>query len=130
EELSSTIREIAEQVTKSSSSASRAAREAKQTDTTVQTLAGASQKIGEVVALINTIAGQTNLLALNATIEAARAGGAGRGLAVVAGEVQELANQTAKATDEIAAQINAIQDETRSAVGAIQTIGATIDEMN
>ena len=130
EELSSTIREIAEQVTKSSSIASRAAREAKQTDGTVQTLAGAAQKIGEVVALINNIAGQTNLLALNATIEAARAGEAGRGFAVVAAEVKELANQTAKATDEIAGQINAIQDETRTAVAAIQTIGATIDEMN
>jgi methyl-accepting chemotaxis protein len=130
EELSSTIREIAEQVTKSSSIASRAAREAKQTDATVQTLSGAAQKIGEVVALINNIAGQTNLLALNATIEAARAGEAGRGFAVVAAEVKELANQTAKATDEIAGQINAIQGETRTAVTAIQTIGATIDEMN
>jgi methyl-accepting chemotaxis protein len=130
EELSASIREIAEQVGKSSSIAGRAAREAKQTDVTVQTLAAAAQKIGEVIALINNIAGQTNLLALNATIEAARAGEAGRGFAVVAAEVKELANQTAKATDEIAAQINAIQEQTRTAVGAIQTIGATINEMN
>ena len=130
EELSSSIREIAEQVAKSSSIAGRAATEAKQTDATVQTLAAAAQKIGDVVALINNIAGQTNLLALNATIEAARAGEAGRGFAVVATEVKELAGQTAKATEEIAAQINAIQAETRTAVGAIQTIGSTIDEMN
>ena len=130
EELSSSIREISEQVAKSSTIAGRAAEEAKRTDATVQALAAGAQKIGDVVALINNIAGQTNLLALNATIEAARAGEAGRGFAVVATEVKALASQTAKATEEIAAQIDGIQAETQQVVAAIQTIGATIDEMN
>ena len=130
EELSSSIREISEQVAKSSTIAGRAAEEAKRTDATVQALAAGAQKIGDVVALINNIAGQTNLLALNATIEAARAGEAGRGFAVVATEVKALASQTAKATEEIAAQIDGIQAETQQVVAAIQAIGATIDEMN
>ncbi|HYH70748.1 MAG TPA: MCP four helix bundle domain-containing protein [Methyloceanibacter sp.] len=130
EELSSSIREISEQVAKSSTIATRAAEQAKRTDDTVQALAAGAQKIGEVVALINNIAGQTNLLALNATIEAARAGEAGRGFAVVATEVKALASQTAKATEDIAAQIDGFQAETQQVVAAIQAIGATIGEMN
>ena len=130
EELSSSIREIAEQLAKSSGIAGRAAEEAGRTNGTVQVLAEAAQKIGDVIALINTIAGQTNLLALNATIEAARAGEAGRGFAVVASEVKELASQTARATDEIASHISGIQEQTRNAVAAIQTIGGTVNEMN
>jgi methyl-accepting chemotaxis protein len=93
-------------------------------------LAGAAQKIGEVVALINDVASQTNLLAFNATIEAARAGEAGKGFAVVASEVKSLATQTAKATDDIRMQITAVQGETRAAVEAIQTISKTILEVN
>ena len=89
-------------------------------------LAEAAQKVGDVVQLIQDIAAQTNLLALNATIEAARAGDAGKGFAVVAGEVKSLANQTAKATDDIRSQITAIQAETRSALGAIQEISRTV----
>jgi methyl-accepting chemotaxis protein len=130
EELSSSIHEIAGQVAKSSTIANRAAEEARLTDETVKALASGAQKIGNVIAIINTIAGQTNLLTLNATIEAARAGEAGRGFAVVATEVKALASQTAKATDEIAAQIAAIQDETGKAVDAIQMIGSTIAEVN
>jgi methyl-accepting chemotaxis protein len=93
-------------------------------------LVEASQKIGEVMALIQTIAGQTNLLALNATIEAARAGEAGRGFAVVANEVKALSSQTAKATDEITSQIQEIRDATGSTVNAIREIGTTIGQMN
>jgi methyl-accepting chemotaxis protein len=96
----------------------------------VRGLSEAAQRIGEVVQMINDIAGQTNLLALNATIEAARAGEAGKGFAVVANEVKHLANQTAKATDDISSQIQAIQATTAEAVGAIADIGKTIEEMN
>jgi len=96
----------------------------------VEGLAAGTQKIGEVVTLIQTIASQTNLLALNATIEAARAGEHGRGFAVVASEVKALANQTAKATEEISAQIQGIQDATGEAVNAIQAIGGTIAEID
>jgi methyl-accepting chemotaxis protein len=130
EELSSSIGEISRQVAQSASIAAKAVDEAQKTDNTVQGLAAAASKIGEVVKLINDIASQTNLLALNATIEAARAGEAGKGFAVVASEVKSLAAQTAKATEEIAAQINAIQASTGDAVTAIKGIGATIAEIN
>ncbi|WP_414476010.1 methyl-accepting chemotaxis protein [Microvirga sp. M2] len=130
EELSISIREIAGQVAESSRIASQAVEEARRTDTTVQTLASTAEKIGTVIQLINNIAGQTNLLALNATIEAARAGEAGKGFAVVASEVKELASQTAKATDEISAQIAAIQQATHESVGAIQSIAKIISEMS
>jgi methyl-accepting chemotaxis protein len=130
EELSASIREIGRQVEQSSRLSSTAAEEAKQTNTTVRGLAEASSRIGEVVDLINDIASQTNLLALNATIEAARAGEAGKGFAVVAGEVKHLANQTAKATEEIGSQISAVQTSTQQAVAAIGGIVARIDEIN
>jgi methyl-accepting chemotaxis protein len=128
EELAASIQEIARQVTRSSDVAARAVEEARRTDQQVQGLARAATRIGEVIGLITDVASQTNLLALNATIEAARAGEAGKGFAVVANEVKTLANQTARATDEIAHQIGAIQQETRDAVDAIRAIVATINE--
>ncbi|MDR3438277.1 MAG: methyl-accepting chemotaxis protein [Telmatospirillum sp.] len=130
EELSGSSREIANHVMRSSEIARSAATEAATTDNLVRGLAEASAKIGDVVKLINDIAGQTNLLALNATIEAARAGDAGKGFAVVANEVKSLANQTAKATDEISGQIADVQDRTNHAVEAIRNIADTIDQMN
>lgn len=130
EELSSSIDEIGRQVQESARIAGAAVSEAQHTNETVQSLAEAAQKIGDVVKLINDIAGQTNLLALNATIEAARAGEAGKGFAVVASEVKSLANQTAKATEEIAGQISAIQSATTASVGAIKTIAETISRVN
>jgi methyl-accepting chemotaxis protein len=130
EELNASIGEIGRQVTTSAQIAGKAVSEAERTHQTVRSLAETAQKIGDVVKLINDIAGQTNLLALNATIEAARAGEAGKGFAVVASEVKSLANQTAKATEEIAAQITAIQGATGDAVGAIEGIGKTIGELN
>jgi methyl-accepting chemotaxis protein len=130
EELSSSIAEIARQVGHSSRIARTAVSEAGAANTMVNGLAGASQKIGEIVALINDIADQTNLLALNATIEAARAGEAGKGFAVVASEVKNLATQTSKATDDIRAQIGAVQAATQDAVKAIDSIGATIGEID
>ena len=130
EELSASVNEISRQMAQSTAIAGRAASEVRGTDATVEGLAQAAQKIGEVVGLIEEIASQTNLLALNATIEAARAGEMGRGFAVVASEVKALAAQTAKATDEIKAQIGSIQDTTSVAVRAIRSIGATIAEMN
>ncbi len=130
EELSASIGEISRQVSQSSEIASGAVKEAERTNEMVLGLAEAASKIGEVVELITDIAEQTNLLALNATIEAARAGDAGKGFAVVASEVKNLANQTARATEEIGSQISGIQTATESAVGAIQGIGGTIGEIN
>ncbi|HEV3176137.1 MAG TPA: methyl-accepting chemotaxis protein [Stellaceae bacterium] len=130
QQLSSSIAEIGQRVVQASTVSKKAADEGERTNATVAGLAESAQKIGEVVALINDIASQTNLLALNATIEAARAGEAGKGFAVVASEVKSLANQTAKATDDIRAQVAAIQAETRSAVDAIQGISKTILEVN
>jgi len=129
EEMAVSINEIVQQVARSSGMAKAAVEEASRTNETVQSLADGSQKIGEVVQLINDIAGQTNLLALNATIEAARAGEAGKGFAVVAQEVKNLANQTAKATVEIEAQIGAIQSATSDSVMAIKGIGEKITHM-
>jgi methyl-accepting chemotaxis protein len=130
EELSASIQEISKQVATSAKIASKAVEDARQTDGVVQDLAQGAHKIGEIIQLINDIAGQTNLLALNATIEAARAGDAGKGFAVVASEVKSLATQTAKATEEISGQITQIQDATSQAVSAIKGIGATIQEMS
>ena len=130
EELSASIAEIGRQVTQAATVARQAADEGQHTNETVAGLAGAAQRIGEVVALINDIASQTNLLALNATIEAARAGEAGKGFAVVASEVKNLATQTAKATEDITQQIAAVQGATKGAVDAIKGIGATIERVN
>jgi methyl-accepting chemotaxis protein len=130
EELSTSIAEIGRQVITSAEIARKAVDEAGQTDATMQGLAENADRISVVVDLIQTIASQTNLLALNATIEAARAGEAGRGFAVVASEVKDLANQTAKATDEIRSQISSMQQVTTSAVGAIRSISSTISEIN
>jgi methyl-accepting chemotaxis protein len=130
EELSSSVSEISRQVLHSAEITGKAVREAKRTNDVVQGLSNAAQLIGKVLGLISDIAGQTNLLALNATIEAARAGEAGKGFAVVASEVKNLANQTAKATEDIAVQITSMQTATGEAVGAIQLIGTTITEIN
>ena len=130
EQLGASVQEIGRQVDGSAAMAGAAVDEASQTAVLVQDLSGAAAKIGDVVAMITTIAGQTNLLALNATIEAARAGEAGRGFAVVASEVKELANQTARATGEIADQIGRIQASTGKAVGAIGDITGRIREIS
>jgi len=129
-DLLKSITQIGGQVAKTSQIASSAVTQAKLTNTKVLGLAQAASKIGEVVALITDIAEQTNLLALNATIEAARAGDAGKGFAVVASEVKNLANQTARATEEIGAQISGIQVATQEAVTAIGTISETISQIN
>jgi methyl-accepting chemotaxis protein len=130
EQLASSVAEIGRQVTHSSDVADAAVAKAGQTTELVGSLAAAGQKIGDVLRLIGAIASQTNLLALNATIEAARAGEAGRGFAVVASEVKELASQTAKATEEIAGQVAAIQSSTGECVTAIGGIGDTIREIS
>ncbi len=130
EELSSSISEISRQVQQSTEIAGSAVSAAQKADEMVQGLAMSAQKIGEVVEMITDIADQTNLLALNATIEAARAGDAGKGFAVVASEVKNLANQTAKATEEIGGQINGIQSATQDSVQAIQGITKTIGEIS
>jgi len=130
EQLASSVTEIGRQVTHSSDVADAAVAKAAQTTEMVGTLAAAGEKIGDVLRLIGAIASQTNLLALNATIEAARAGDAGRGFAVVASEVKELASQTAKATEEIAGQVAAIQTSTGDCVTAIGSIGDTIREIS
>ncbi|OAN46693.1 chemotaxis protein [Paramagnetospirillum marisnigri] len=130
EELSASIHEIAQQVHRSSSMSGQAVAEAERTDALVMGLAEAAGRIGEVVTLINDIASQTNLLALNATIEAARAGDAGKGFAVVANEVKTLANQTARATEEISSQVGTVQARTNEAVAAIRGISGIIGTLN
>jgi methyl-accepting chemotaxis protein len=130
EQMSLSVDEISRQVQESANIAREAVDQARQTNEHVAQLANAASRIGDVVELINTIAGQTNLLALNATIEAARAGEAGRGFAVVASEVKALAEQTAKATGEIGQQISGIQSATNDSVKAIQAIGGTIGWMS
>jgi methyl-accepting chemotaxis protein len=130
EELSSSVNEISRQVQDSARMASEAVDQARKTNDRVGELSKAAARIDDVVVLINTIAGQTNLLALNATIEAARAGEAGRGFAVVASEVKALAQQTAKATDEIGLQIRGIQAATQESVDAIGEISGTIEKLS
>ena len=130
EEMASSVTEISRQVQESARMANDAVGQARTTNERVSELSKAATRIGDVVELINTIAGQTNLLALNATIEAARAGEAGRGFAVVASEVKALAEQTAKATGEIGQQITGIQAATQDSVNAIQAISGTIEKLS
>ncbi|MCC7252396.1 globin-coupled sensor protein [Hyphomicrobium sp.] len=130
DELSASVKEIGRQVASSTDVAGKAVTSADQTSEKVRDLSRASEKIGQVVDIISNIASQTNLLALNATIEAARAGEAGKGFAVVAQEVKSLANQTAKATAEIGAQITDIQGSTSDAVTSIRTISEVIQSIN
>jgi len=130
EELAASISEIGRQIGESTRKAKQAADQADGTNRIVDGLSSKANQIGDVVNLISSIAGQTNLLALNATIEAARAGEAGKGFAVVASEVKSLANQTAKATDDISQQITEIQGATADAVAAIKSIATTIGEVN
>ena len=130
EQLSASVREISQQVTQTGSVIKEAVQQAIRSNEQVQGLSSTAEKIGDVVRIISDIAGQTNLLALNATIEAARAGDAGKGFAVVASEVKALATQTAKATQEIAAQITAIQEATQIAAHSIQNVTETIGKVN
>lgn len=130
EEMLASIKEIARNANEASTNANETRNQAQDTNRIIQTLGESSQQIGNVIKVISSIAQQTNLLALNATIEAARAGDAGRGFAVVANEVKELAKQTANATEEITKKISAIQDDSKSAVSAIGSIGSSINKMN
>jgi methyl-accepting chemotaxis protein len=130
EEMTSSVNEISRQVQESAKIAGEAVKQAQETDARINELSQAAGRIGDVVKLITAIAEQTNLLALNATIEAARAGDAGRGFAVVASEVKQLASQTAKATEEISAQIAGMQTATQDSVAAIKTIGGTIGRIS
>ena len=130
DEMSVSIREISTNTSQAAGVASSAVHEAGQATQTVEKLGQSSAEIGNVIKLITSIAEQTNLLALNATIEAARAGDAGKGFAVVASEVKDLAQETARATDDIAARVAAIQDDTESAVGAIRRISDVISDIN
>jgi methyl-accepting chemotaxis protein len=130
EQLAASIQQVSEQIAKAASTAAQGVAETKRTTETMASLRRAAARIGDVVKLIDQIAGQTNLLALNATIEAARAGDAGKGFAVVASEVKALASQTARATEEIAAQINGVQAATASAVETIVHIACTVDEID
>ena len=130
DEMGASVQEIANQVGQASRVAASAVVKARETGATMDELATSADRIGEVVSLISSIAGQTNLLALNATIESARAGEAGRGFAVVAAEVKSLAGQTAKATEQIAAQIGAMQTIARRSVESIASIQATINEID
>jgi len=130
EELAASVTEIGSQVARAAEMARRASEEARRGDARIQALAETATRIGDVITLIQDIAEQTNLLALNATIEAARAGEAGKGFAVVASEVKNLASQTAKATEDIRTQIEDIQESSRDAVTAIQTIGEAVGELD
>lgn len=130
DELNRAVEEISRQVSQASRIAGNAVIKARTTNETMNQLSAAAEKIGEVISMISDIAGQTNLLALNATIESARAGEAGRGFAVVAAEVKALASQTAKATDDIATQIAAMQQISRESVSAITEIQSTINEID
>jgi len=130
EEMSATIQDIAKNATESARVAGEAVKTAQNTNAAISKLGESSSQIGQVIKVINSIAGQTNLLALNATIEAARAGDAGKGFAVVANEVKELAKQTASATEDISRRIATIQSDTRESVSAIAAIGGIINHIN
>ena len=130
EQLGSSVNEISRQMLRSQQIAQQVDQDTKRTDASINGLAAAALKIGEVVGLINNIASQTNLLALNVTIEAARAGDAGKGFAVVASEVKILASQTGRATEDITSQVTAIQSTTRTVVADIHAIALTIQELN